>query len=233
MTFDARRAGRAAVLGVWATFLAWLWWGGQVARYLGPRTQWVAVAGAVLLGAAALLHLVAARAPSSVRPTAAEVGAWALLLAPVAAVVLAPAPSLGALAASRKAPVQGPIALGSLAAPAPGAPLSFIDLHYANSSESYAVSRGVAQGAPIHLLGFVARGGDAGEALQLTRFYVSCCAADAIPYSATVVLARGDDAAGVDSWLEVWGTVALEDGSYVVRAQRVEPRSEPQDPYLY
>ena len=49
-----------------------------------------------------------------------------------------------------------------------------------------------------------------------------------------MVLAPGERAAaGVDSWLEVWGTVAIEDGAYVVRAQRAAARSEPQDPYLY
>jgi uncharacterized repeat protein (TIGR03943 family) len=232
VSFDARRAGRAAVLGVWSAFLAWLWLGGEVGRYLGPRTQWVAVAGAVALGAAALLHIPALTGSGPARPTGTEAVAWALLLVPVAAVALVPAPSLGALAASRKAPMQGAIALGSLAAPAPGAPISFIDLHYANSSEGYAASRGVAPGARVRLLGFVA--GDADGGLQLTRFYVSCCAADAIPYSVTVVLAPGERAAaGVDSWLEVWGTVAIEDGAYVVRAHRAAARSEPQDPYLY
>lgn len=232
MSFDARRAGRAAVLGVWSAFLTWLWVGGEVGRYLGPRTQWVAVAGAVALGAAALLHIPAPTGSGPTRPTGTEAVAWALLLAPVAAVALVPAPSLGALAASRKAPMQGAIALGSLAAPAPGAPISFIDLHYANSSEGYAASRGVAPGARVRLVGFVA-GGSNGD-LLLTRFYVSCCAADAIPYSATVVLAPTERAAaGVDSWLEVWGTVAIENDNYVVRAQRAEPRSEPQNPYLY
>ena len=232
---DPRRAGRAVVLTAWAGFFVWLWVTGEVSRYLGPRTYWVVPFGALALGAAVVAQLGTLRrrgAPSSV--SAREAAGLVLMLVPILAVVVVPRPGLGALAASKKATSQGAIALGSLAAPAPepGQEISFVDLHFASQSQEYADKAGIGEGTEVELLGFVTQGRNQPEGtFGLTRFYVSCCAADAVPYSATVVAQEGMPA--VDTWLEVAGSLTRRGGRYVVVPDTVTERSEPEDPYLY
>lgn len=228
---DPRRAARAFALAVWAGFFVWLWASGEVSRYLGPRTYWVVPFGAVTLATAVVAQVGTLRRESPRALHAREAIGLALLVAPVLAVVIVPRPALGALAASKKA--TGAIALGSLAAPAPepGKAISFIDIHYASRSREYAAALGIGDGTDVRLLGFVTtpEGAPPGT-FELTRFYVSCCAADAVPYSVTV---GSNEAPAVDSWLEVSGTLSLVDGRYVVVADDVTERSEPEDPYLY
>jgi putative membrane protein len=233
---DARRAARAAVMGCWTALLAWLWFSGEVSRYLGPRTLWVVPFGAVALGAAGLAHLVAPRSPVPARRiTLAEAGGLALLLVPVLVVIVVPRPSLGALAASRKSTSEGTLALGSLAAPAPerGGRISFVEIHFAGESEQYAQGAGITDGTKVSLLGFVTHGDAEPEGdFELTRFYVSCCAADALPYSVAVDPGDAPDP-GDDVWLRVSGSLVRRDDRYVLVAERMRRRAEPKDPYLY
>jgi putative membrane protein len=230
---DLTRAARASMLTAWAAFFGWLLSTGEVARYLGPRTLWVAAFGAVALTGAALAQLWILRRSPPRRLGRAEAVGLAILLAPVVATVAVPQASLGALAASRKATSQGALALGSLAAPEPDAarPVSFIDVHFANASEAYAQRAGIADGTRVTLLGFVTSDGEAPPGtFELTRFYVSCCAADALPYSVTVD-ARGP-APPTDAWLQVAGSLSRTEDGWVVVADTVSRRPEPDDPYL-
>jgi putative membrane protein len=230
-----RLAARSAVLAAWSAFLAWLLVSGEIARYLGPRTRWVAVVGAFGLGAAAVAAVRSERSWSR-RPSAREILGLGVLLLPIVAVGLVPRPGLGALAASRKAPSQGALALGPVAAPSSpdDSEISFLDLYFANRSATYAAESGIFDGAPVRLLGFVTRTGETREGtFELTRFYVSCCAADAIPYSATVVPLGRVPQPRNDSWLEVSGRVRVVGDDFVVVPARVTPRREPRDPYLY
>ena len=227
---DRRRALRAAVLSCWSAFFAWLWLSGEMTRYLGPRTYWVVIFGAVSLGAAAIAHVVTLRSKEPSAPVASSDAVAALvLLIPLVAVLTVPDARLGAQAASRKASAGGLAAASLLPLPEPDGEISFIDLHYAMESAEYAASAGVTAGAEVELTGFVTY--SPSGRLQLTRFYVSCCAADAIPYSAALggAAERWDE----DVWLEVEGTVAGSgDGLQVevTSAREVEP---PDDPYLY
>ena len=229
---DPRRALRLLVLAAWTGFFAWLWASGEVSRYLGPRTRWVVPFGIVALGGAALAQAGALRRPAGRRLSAGEAVGLGVLLVPLLAVAAVPAPALGSLAASKKA--TGAIALGSLAAPAtePGREISFIDIHYASRSQEYANAAGISEVTEVRLLGFVTTPEDAPQGtFEITRFYVSCCAADGVPYSATVVDAAQDPPR--DTWVEVTGTLSRRDGEYVVVAERVERKPEPEDPYLY
>jgi putative membrane protein len=229
---DPARAARALVLVAWAGFFAWLWVTGEVARYLGPRTYWVVPFGiVVLVGAAAVQASSLRRAALRPFTARAALGLGALLV-PILAVAVVPAPALGSLAASKKA--TGAIALGSLAAPAPepGREISFIDIYYASRSQEYANAAGISDITKVALTGFVTTPDTAPQGtFEITRFYVSCCAADAVPYSATVV-ATGPEPPK-DSWVDVAGTLSRRDGAYVVVADRVTRRPEPEDPYLY
>lgn len=231
MSLDVRRLARAAVLAAWAAFLAYLWASGESARYLGPRTYWVVPFGAVVLGAAAAAHAATARARApGARPSLGEVAGMLALVAPLLAVAVAPGAELGSLAASRKSSGGG-IAAGALAPPDPGGDVSFAEVHYAGESADYAAQVGIRDGFELELTGFVSdEPGAPPGSFTLSRFYVSCCAADAIPYSVAVA---SDRSYPVDTWLRVAGALELRAGGWVLVADEVERVREPDRPYLY
>ena len=230
---DRRRMARGAVLACWAAFFAWLHLSGEKARYLGPRTYWVVVFGGIVLGAAALAHFVTARGAAR-KLEARDAASMATLLVPLLAVAAVPSAQLGALAASRKTAGAGAAAVGAIAPPAPeaGEALSFATIHYASESETYAAEAGVAEGMEVELTGFVTHPpGLPGGTLGLTRFQVSCCAADAVPFTVPVVIdpaSRSDD-----TWLRVSGHLASRDGTFVIEPDEVTVVNAPADPYLY
>ena len=128
--------------------------------------------------------------------------AW-LLLAPILAIAIVAPSSLGAFAANR-APATLPVRdrdVGPLPAPVAGA----VDLSLTEFVGRAVYGRGESlRDVPVRLVGFSAP--DAGGAgVVLTRFVMSCCAADARPVR---VALRGADPsmAAPDTWLEVVGT---------------------------
>jgi uncharacterized repeat protein (TIGR03943 family) len=225
-------AVRFFVLVAWAVFLAWLWFSGEMVRYLGPRTYWVIPFGALTTGAAAVAHIPwLRRGPGRPLPRSELVSAL-IVIAPLLLVLAVPQPGLGSLAASRKASFGGG---GGPALIVPGAQhdgeVAFIDFHYANESEEYALKSGVVEDEIVHLTGFVTQSEP--NRIRLTRFYVSCCAADAVPYSADLVLSQRLGGYDENQWLQVRGRIAKDDeGRYVVEPTMIEPVTEPRDPYL-
>jgi uncharacterized repeat protein (TIGR03943 family) len=172
---------------------------------MGPA---LTAAGAVLavLGGAILLRPGRARHGSSGddghgHGACSRVG-W-LLLAPILAIaVVAPDP-LGAFAANR-APATLPTLkreFGPLPAPSAGA----VDLPLTEFVGRAVYGQGQSlRGIPVRLVGFAATD-TRGEGLLLTRFVISCCAADARPVRVAV---RGGETSrpAPDTWLEVTGT---------------------------
>lgn len=229
---DARRALRALVLTAWSAFFAWLWLSGEMTRYLGPRTYWVVVFGAISLGAAALAHLLTLRGSEPRRLTRPDLVGAAILVLPLVAALLVPDAQLGAQAASRKRSAGGFAAASLLPVPDPDGEISFIDIHYAAESSEYAASAGVVAGVEVELTGFVTPAQTEAGQLSLTRFYVSCCAADAIPYSADIT-ASTPLGHPEDTWLRVRGVLVEKQGHLVVEATEVEVVDAPRDPYLY
>ena len=234
LPIDHMRAVRGVVLLGWAGFFAYLFFSGEVSRYLGPRTYWVVPFGAIALSLAAVAHLITVRSDSPRSFSWSEVAGFLVLLLPVIAVLAVPKPDLGALAASRK--TTGGISAG-VARPEPGTDVEvrFLEISYAEESEEYAQAIGATEGSEVNLLGFVSKesGGPEGT-FELSRFYVSCCAADAIPYTVSV----DDSGAGGgqfkdDTWLSVSGTLERRGRDLVVVAESVAPAEEPEDPYLY
>jgi uncharacterized repeat protein (TIGR03943 family) len=231
--WDPRRIARAFVLTVWTSFVLWLLVSKEVYRYIGTRTYWVVVFGAVTLAITTIAQLATlrtARPPTKV--TLRESAGLAALLCPMLAVTIIPTPSLGASAASARS-AGGVLSSDVLIPSAPDGTgeVTFVDIHYASASEEYAAALGIADGFPIELVGFVTHGaGTPASGFTLTRFSVSCCAADAIPFSVPVD-ARGDFPD--DTWLRVSGTLREEEGRYVLRAEETERVPEPQDPYIY
>lgn len=234
MSVNPQRALRGCVLVAWAAFFGWLWLTGERTRYLGPRTYWVVTFGALALGLAALAHVATLRRGRRAVPSFGEVAGALTLLAPILAVAVVPSAELGALAASRKA-TSNAVAPGTIppGAPREGAP-SFIDIHYAGQSEAYARTVGVTEGRRVSLVGFVAEDSEAPEGtFALTRFYVSCCAADAIPYSVAVDPGMSALTPPDDAWVRVEGELERRDAQYVLTALRLERVPLPEDPYLY
>jgi uncharacterized repeat protein (TIGR03943 family) len=170
---------------------------------MGPA---LALAGAVLvvLGGGVLLRPGRSRQADGHgdgHAGASRIG-W-LLLAPILAIaVVAPTP-LGAFAANR-APTTLPTRnrdFGPLPAPTAGA----VDLPLTEfvGRAVYGQGRSL-RGVPVRLVGFATR--DArGDGFLLTRFVISCCAADARPVRVAI---RGSEPPwpATDTWLEVTGT---------------------------
>ncbi|MQA99020.1 MAG: hypothetical protein GEU78_01795 [Actinobacteria bacterium] len=232
MRLDGRIAVRFVLLLAWASFLAWLWFSGEMVRYLGPRTYWVIPFGALTLGGAALAHLPWLRGGPSEPVRRSDLVSGLIVVAPLLLVLAVPQPDLGSLAASRKASFGGG---GGPALIVPGAghdgEVAFIDLSYANESEEYALKAGVVEDEIVHLTGFVSEVSP--DRVRLTRFYVSCCAADAVPYSADILLSPRMGGYSQDQWLRVRGRIAKDDdGRYVVEPTMIEPVAGPRDPYL-
>jgi uncharacterized repeat protein (TIGR03943 family) len=227
------RIARTVVLLVWASFFAYLWLTGEMTRYLGPRTYWVVPFGMATLVGAAAIHVATLRSRSPRKLSPGQIGGLSVLLIPIVAVVVVPRPDLGALAASRKATGVG-AAAGYMAPPASSdAEPSFIDVHFANESPEYGTKRGVVEGRALDLVGFVSRSpASPGGAFELSRFYVSCCAADAIPYSVVVDPAGSSVDFSADTWLSVSGVLRRGPGGFELEARSIREVKEPRDPYL-
>ncbi|MDP9068398.1 MAG: TIGR03943 family protein [Actinomycetota bacterium] len=220
---------RTVVLALWSAFFVWLLLSGKVNVYIGPRTYWVIVFGAVCLVAATAGSLVLSR-PEQEASTAGSTRGYLVMLAPILLVLAVPEPSLGALAASRKTAGAG--SLAALQPRASDGEMSFQEISYALTSEEYATSLGLVEGYEIDVTGFVAEpSAEAPGALVLGRFSIFCCAADAVPYTIPVQVSDAS-AWEPDTWLRVRGSLAREGDGLVVVAEHVEKVDVPDDPYI-
>jgi uncharacterized repeat protein (TIGR03943 family) len=141
--------------------------------------------------------------------------AWLLALPPLALVLIAP-PALGAFAASRQATLPPPtIQAGSTDQPAAGVdqalfpplmpngdgaavPLTLAEYMARDYEAPYTLA-----GVRIRLVGFVTPQRPGRDGYLLTRFAISCCAADATALKVTIL---GDPVPRApDTWLEVEG----------------------------
>jgi uncharacterized repeat protein (TIGR03943 family) len=210
-------------------FFGMLWATDETSRYLGPRTDWVVPFGAVTLGLVALGYagpvLRGGGRPLSVR----EAAGLLAVLAPIFLVLVAPQAELGALAASRKSISRAV----SFEKPT-GDQITFAALDYARYS-AVPHELGIVPGRKVELLGFVASGDAPPGMFELGRFYITCCAADALP-----TLVKVDPTAVApaetyrsDSWQRVRGRLAKRSGEFIVVAESIEPAQAPKNPYLY
>jgi uncharacterized repeat protein (TIGR03943 family) len=228
------RSLRLAVVVAWAGCFGWLWATGEVVRYLGPRTQWVVYAGAVLLAVVAIAYS-RGRGDRTGRLPAGEALGLVALLVPVLLVAMLAHAQLGSLAAANKLSSRG-IDVAALArfASRDAAGISFLQLKGAEKDADLADELGIRPGRPVQLLGFVSeRSAGEEKPFVLSRFYITCCVADAIPLGITVepFTARTGRPAK-DQWLEVAGVLAKRGGHYVLRAERVREVKPPSNPYL-
>ena len=213
---------RGLVLIAWGAFFVWLLVSGEVLRYIGPRTGWVVVFGAIALTIAAFGFWM-----TRSENTGGTLGVAAMLL-PILAVIVVPEPSLGSLAASRKIS-GGPVVSLQPQPLGPGDEVSFPEIEYASESQEYAATNGIVEGFEVELTGFVTEPTTESADFALTRFAIFCCAADVVPHSVEVDADRNYPS---DTWLTIEGVIDERDGTLIVVATKVEEVPEPSDPYL-
>jgi putative membrane protein len=225
-----RRSIRALALVAWAGVFAWLWMSGESVRYLGPRTQWVVPVGAIGLALAAAGYLLTTRADTPTRLGLREgLGLGALVLPVLAAAVLANA-QLGALAASNKLSSRGidSSALARLAS-RDAKHVGFLQLNAAGRDEGLTRELGLADGRSVELTGFVSK---TGRPFTLSRFYITCCVADAVPIGVRVLAGGKSSGLRRDDWIDVTGVLARGHREWIVRALQIRHVKPPSDPYL-
>ncbi len=228
MRLDLRTI-RALALLAWAGVFMWLWATGESVRYLGPRTQWVVPVGALGLTLAATAYLFVTRREEPIRIGLREgLGLGALLLPVLAAAVLANA-QLGALAASNKLSSRGidASALARLAGKN-AKQIGFLQLNAAGRDDGLTRELGLSEGRSVELVGFVS---EEGRPFTLSRFYISCCVADAVPIGVHVMPGRRSKLKR-DDWVDVTGVLSKGHREWIVRALAIRHIKPPSDPYL-
>ena len=229
-----RRSIRAIGLTAWGALFGWLWLSGESVRYLGPRTQWVVPLGAIGLTLAAAGYLRSTRdAPSNTARPLELAGLAALVVPILAAATLAHA-QLGSLAASNKLSSRGidPSALARLAS-RDASSVGFLQLNAAGRDSDLSRQLGLTTGKPVKLVGFVSSTPEGYRPFELSRFYITCCVADAVPVG--VHVAKGAVRhlkLKRDDWLDVTGVLARGNREWIVRAIRVQHVNAPSNPYL-
>jgi putative membrane protein len=228
------RSVRAIAMSAWAALFWWLWLSGESVRYLGPRTQWVVPVGAVGLTVAVGAYLRSTRdVPPHAAPPREFAGLVALLVPILAAATLAHA-SLGSLAASNKLTSRGidPSALARLAS-RDARTVGFLQLNAAGRDAELSSELGLAAGRPVRLTGFVSSDPGRAGPFELSRFYITCCVADAVPIGVHVSRDIGRrPRLQKDDWLDVTGVLARGEREWIVRALRIEHIDAPSNPYL-
>jgi uncharacterized repeat protein (TIGR03943 family) len=222
VVIDARLA-RVGVLLVWGGFFVLLWLTGTADRYVGARTMWIVPFGAVALFAAAALAARGRSTPQSLDRQAAA--SLLVLLLPLVAVLLAPRAELGAWAASRK----GGILLPAVKPAPPASPqeVTLLDIRIAEGDRTFALISHIRPGLRVRLNGIVAR--SHGGTFALTRFYVSCCVADAVPVAVPVEWRRPR---ANDEWVRVTGILQRRADRLAIVADHVQRTPQPAAPYL-
>lgn len=222
--WDWTRTLRAVAIAAWGGFFVYLWVSGRATTYIGPKTWWVVALGALTLPIVALAYLSGARNQKR-SPTIRELGANGLLVAPILFTLMVPAPSLGALAVENKR-------TKNVAAPLETAiegEIRLYEIAWAAESAEYASYNELAAGTPVDFVAFVSNKLDKAKELEVSRFMVGCCAADANAFSVKLV---GAPDLAVDTWVQVKGKLTGTPGKNLkVAATSVEEVAQPSNPY--
>jgi uncharacterized repeat protein (TIGR03943 family) len=214
---------RIAVAAAWAGFFYILWFTGTTDRYLGARTQWLVPFGAVTLTVLVALAARSWRSGPALR--AGEATGLLALVIPLVLVLLVPHAELGAYAASRKSGSFFPAV--KPAPPATPRDVTLLDVRIAEGDPLFATVAHIHRGTRVGLLGLVS--GSSPGHFALTRFYITCCIADAQPVTLAVDWRRP---VVKNQWVFVTGKLQRPGKHYTLAADRVVARHSPSDPYL-
>jgi uncharacterized repeat protein (TIGR03943 family) len=216
---------------------------GTYDSYVRAGMRWPLLAASVFLvvvgGGSAMVDAWQAdrRATRSSPHDHAPLVGWVLILPLAALLLVAPAP-LGADAASRQAPYT-PAYQGSAFDPLPPPTGGAVDLRLGEFIERalWDTNHSV-DDTDIRLTGFVVRDVSVADGFVLTRFHLSCCAADAIPIE--VGITGAPEVPPDDQWVAVTGQLAAHPVSdptdttparVDLSADQVVLVDEPENPY--
>jgi uncharacterized repeat protein (TIGR03943 family) len=225
MSWDWTRTLRAAAIAAWGGFFIYLWASGRSTTYIGPKTSWVVALGAVTLPSVALAYVWGARGHRRT-PSRREFGATSLLVAPILFALMVPAQSLGALAVKNKRTDTVAVPLDTAVEGA----VTIREIAYAAASPEFAERNDLVAGKTVDFVAFVAGARDASGEIEVARFMVGCCAADA--NAVAVGVSNAPDVA-VDTWVQVKGKLIGTPGVDLrVQATSVKEVGEPGMPYV-
>lgn len=250
MTHRLYPLGQALLMAGLGFFLAEKLWSGAVLFYINERFQPLIVFGAaaaLALAAGALWRWPAAPAHDHAHDHDHDHGpgrgwAWGLawVALPLALGLLVPARPLGAGALDRKGvnTTGGSLPAGGAGAAVPLqiAPEARTILDWVRAF-NYAEAPASFDGQTADVIGFVYHNPDLGAGqFMVSRFIVTCCAADASGVALLVAWPQAADLAE-NSWVRVRGPVqaAQLDGRPIplIQAAAVEPTAQPEHPYMY
>jgi uncharacterized repeat protein (TIGR03943 family) len=225
------RVAGAAVLGAWAFLFWFLWLTGRDALYLSTRTDWVVPVAAVLLTAATIGRLASARVASPEPLRAREAWVMGLMVVPVVLVLVAPPATLGTYSAGKRSGFSGTGFAASAREIGEGE-LTLVDVAAAQTTPEGERALAARAGETVAFVGFVVRRDDTpADELLLTRYVVSCCAADATVAQVRVVNVTPGEFEP-DDWVEVTGPIYPLGREVIVDAQQVVEVERPDRPYL-
>ena len=225
------RVAGAVVLGAWAFLFWFLLLSGRDALYLSTRTDWVVPVAAVLLTAATVGRLASARVSTSEPLRAREAWIMGVMVVPVALVLVAPPATLGTFSAGKRSGFAGSGFAGSASDIGEGE-LTLVDVAAAQTTPEGERALSARAGEVVTFVGFVVRRDDTpADEILLTRYVVSCCAADAAVAQVRVVnVTPGEFEA--DDWVEITGAIYPLGREVIVDAQQVVEVDRPERPYL-
>lgn len=232
MRWDRRRLLHAAVLLAWAAFFGYLWASGKQTEFIGRRTSWIVPFGTVALTVCGLARLAGARGRRASMPRVAlgELSASAFFLTPILAVLMVPSPQLGANAANRKGALKAHLRSADLHQAA-NAPIGLQQIVGGNIDAATRRQVGARPGRAARVDGIVTKVG--ATSIDVTRFQIYCCAADALPFTVTVRQFRAGRHFKKNQWVTVDGDLVDTGGQiYAVDAWRIKVGAKPSDPYL-
>jgi uncharacterized repeat protein (TIGR03943 family) len=220
------------VLGSWASLFWFLILAGRSALFVSTRVQWVVPFGAILLTAATLGRLAMIRVTGAYQPLRSR-DAWAavLMIFPVVTVLVLPATSLGSFAVTKRASLVQTGISASASDIASGS-ITLIDVAAAQTSKEGSQALAARGGETATFVGFVTAipGNPPGE-FMLTRYYITCCIADAQTIEVHVV----DAPTGKfqqDDWVKVTGKLFPLGRTVLLDATAVSGMPRPSHPYL-
>ncbi|MGZ4148788.1 MAG: TIGR03943 family putative permease subunit [Actinomycetota bacterium] len=224
------RVATGLVVATWASLFWFLMLTGRTSLYLSTRTSWLVPLGVAILTTAAVGRLWSARVAHPEPLARRETWLMGAIALPAIVLMALPPITLGSYATNKRSSFGG-TGLQASAREVSG-PLDFIDIGAAQSFDPALAQLEKRGGEEIMLDGFVSKEpGMLPDELTLTRYIVTCCAADATVARVTVV--------GVppgryhpDDWLHVVGRVYPIGRDILVAAETISTEPVPSQPYL-
>jgi uncharacterized repeat protein (TIGR03943 family) len=225
------RVAGTVVLGAWAGLFWFLWVTGREAFYLSTRTDWVVPVAAALLTAATIGRLASAKVTTPKPIAARELWIMGLMVVPVVLVVFSHPATLGSFSAGKRSAFSGTSFAASTAEIGSGE-LTLIDVAAAQTSPDGQRALAGRAGEQVDFVGFVSiRADTPADELLLTRYVVTCCAADATIAQVRVVNVTPGQFSN-DDWVRVRGTIYPLGREVIVDASDVTAVERPDRPYL-